>query len=300
MKLISLVLCLFLVSCGSKQIVAKNSEQALPMPLQTQRQLASEEEEEYLGKAFVSYFETQNYVARVERIYALTKHLHSLMDRKGHPRKGLLQKFQDDLEKKIGYLKELEGTDRDRSQSLPIGWLPTKGTEQYGAKIQALNEVSNSGTVMMQLERYLDSTKVMEDVDYEQNFFYGLMTKALAQLGKNLQSVNGALGPDLMASKLSYADFFASLASKNLYKVIHNKATEKKIKSVLKNVNRVRTVQEAASFLTNRDVIEAESILRNADVINSSDIEGVHDDMETKITTYFSLAMIKHLYSGLN
>lgn len=299
MKLITIVLCLFLFSCGSKQVVSQGTEPILPMPLPTQRQLASEADE-YIGKSFTSFFETQNYITRIERIKTLAKHLHSLMDRKGHPRRRLLQKFQDDLEKKIGYLKELEGTDRDSDKSLPIGWLPQKDSDQYSAKIQALLEVHNSGEVMAELERFLDSTKVMEDVDYEQNFFYGLMTKALNQLEKNLQQVNSAQDKDLLNSKFSYADFFASVASMNLYKVVTSKVTEKKIKTTLKKVGKVRTILDAKAYLKSKDVIEAESILKSADAINSSDIEGVHDDMETKIATYFSLAMIKHLYTGLN
>lgn len=298
MKYLAILFCLSLFACGSKQVVTNNFGVELPQPQYGERQIASDET--YLGKSFLTFFESQNYIVRMERVRMLAKHLHSLMEEKGHPRKRLLQKFQLDLEHQISYLKKLEDLQAQPGKILPIAWIPPKDTYQFGAKVRALHAVRNSGEVMGQLDSYLASTKVMEDISFEQNFFYDLMKKALSQLGKSLQEIDGNKGQDLVAAKLSYADFFAGVARSHLHKAIDSRPLEKKVRATFKELQRVRTAQDAKSILASKDVLEATSVLKNADYSNSSDIEGSRDDMDVKIATYFSLEMIKHLYSGLN
>lgn len=298
MKYFALLLGLMLSACGSKQLASNIYGADFPTPPQGDRQLASDEE--YLGKSYLTFFESKNYIVRLERMRMLAKQLYSSMEEKGNPRKRLLQKFQDDLEKQISYLKKLEGLDAQPGKELPISWLPQKDTYQYGAKLRALHAVKNSSEVMIQLETYLAATKVMEGISYEQNFFYDLMRKALSQLGKSLQGVDGDKGRDLLNAKLSYADFFAGVARMHLHKAIESRPLEKKLRATFKELQRVRNAQEARVILTSNDIAEATKVLKYSDYANSSDIEGARDDMDTKIATYFSLEMIKYLYGGLN
>lgn len=293
-----LMLCLTLFACGSKQVASNTFGTDFPKPPQGERQVASDRA--YSEKTYLTFFESRNYIVRIERIRMLAKHLGSLMEDKGHPRKKLLQKFQDDLDKQISYLKKLEGSDVDPSKQLPISWLPQKDTYQYGAKIRALHAVKNSSAVMAQLEGYLAATQVMEDTTFDQNFFYGLMRKALSDLGKNLQELEGEKGSDLLVAKLSYADFLAGIARRNLHKAVESRPVEKRLRATFKELQRVRNAQDAKAVLGSSGVAEATMVLKNSDYSSSSDIEGSRDDMETKIATYFSLEMIKYLYGGLN
>ncbi len=298
MKYLSLLFCLTLFACGSKQVATNLYGVDLPQPQYGDRQIASDEA--YSEKSYIAFFENRNYVVRLERIRMLAKHLGSLMEEKGQPRKRLLQKFQEDLDKQINYIKKLEDLTAQPEKKLPINWLPQKDTYQYGAKIRALHAVKNSSEVMFQLEAYLASTQVIEDSGYDQNFFYGLMRRALSQLGKSLQEIEGDKGQDLLAAKLSYADYFAGVARMNLHKAIDSRPIERKVRATLRELQRVRSAQDAKAILVSRDFAEASSVLRNSDYSKSSDIEGSRDDMDTKITTYFSLEMIKYLYGGLN
>ena len=299
MKYLALLLLgLTLFACGSKQVALNTYGADFPQPQYGDRQMASDED--YLGKSYLTFFESKNYIVRLERIRMLVKRLYSLTEEKGHSRKRLLQKFQDDLEKQISYLKKLEDLEAQPGKALPIGWLPQKDTYQYGAKIRALHAIKNSSEVLTQLESYLTATKVMEDSTYDQNFFYGLVRKALSQLGKNLQEIEGDKGQDLLSAKLSYADFLAGVARMHLHKVGESRPVEKKLRATFKELQRVRNIQDAKAILASKDVAEATMILKNSDYTSSSDIEGSRDDMDTKIATYFSLEMIKYLYGGLN
>jgi len=298
MKYLALLLSLTLFACGSKPTATNNYGADFPQPQYGDRQIASDEA--YLGKSYLTFFESKNYIVRLERIRMLAKRLHSLMEEKGHPRARLIQKFQDDLDKQIAYLKKLEDLQNQPGKDLPISWLPQKDTYQYGAKIRALHAVKNSSEVMAQLESYLSATKVMEDGSYDQNFYYDVMRKALSQLGKSLQEIEGDKGQDLLAAKLSYADYLAGVARNHLHKAIESRPLEKKLRATFKELQRVRNAQDAKAILASKEVAEATMILRNSDYSNSSDIEGARDDMDTKIATYFSLEMIKYLYGGLN
>lgn len=313
MKYLLLLFLIGLFSCSSKPLTSNSPELDVPQPLSVQNasgQRATASDEEYLRNSYERFFEGKNdkgqsdvtvdYITRLQQVRKLTRFLNFLMETKGHPRKRLIQKFQDDLDKQIAYLNKLEK--ESPTQGLLHSWLPKKDSYQYGAKIRALQAVVNSSVVMTQLEAYLESTKVLEDDSIDQNFYYGLMRKGLGVLNRELERVDGEKGKDLVATKLSYGEYFASVALLHLHKALDAKSRfhEKKIRAALKDLQKARRVEKAKQAVDSPEFKFASLVLMNAEYSESSDIEGIRADMDTKIATYFSLEMIKHLYVGLN
>lgn len=305
MKYLPFLLCIFMLSCTSKHVTQNWTDKTLPPPPQManvsgQRSLASDEE--YLGRAYSSYFGDQNYVGRLEKVRKLVGELHSLMEIKGHPRKQILKKFQTDLDQQIKLLGSLESADQN---GLTLSWLPKEGTYQYGAKIRALRAVKESSDTMALLEAYIFSLKVLEDTNnpYALNFYYNLMRKGLAALGDDLQKLGLEKSQDSIPAKVSYGGYLASVARANLHKVFPERSDrplQNRINLTLRKLQQVRTAVEAQSMAASPEVKYATSILMNADYFGSSDIEGSRDDMETKLSTYFNLEMIKYLYGRMN
>lgn len=300
MKYFVFLMGVFLFSCSSKQI-ASNFDLDLPQPpvvqnAESQRRLASEEE--YLGTSYEKFFGDQNYIGRLHKLRKLVRQLHFLMEEKGHPRKRILKKFQDDLDQQIAFLERLE---TDQNVTLK-SWLPAEKTYQYGAKIRTLQAVKNSSDVMARLEAYLASTKVMEDSTYDQNFYYNLMRKGLKAMADDLAKVN-TKGADALSAHLSYANYLSSVARAQLHTVFPNKSSkvvETRLNATFRQIQQVRSVAQAKSLVNSPEVVYASQILANADYTSSSDIEGSRDDMDKKIATYFGLEMIKYLYGQLN
>lgn len=313
MKYLLFLFCLGLFSCSSKQVGSNRPEFDIPHPQSeqnTSNQRATASDENYLKNSYERFFEGKNdkgqsdaavdYITRLQQVRKLTRFLNFLMETKGHPRKRLMQKFQDDLDKQIAYLSKLET--ESPTKNLPDSWLPKKDSYQYGAKIRALQAVVNSSAVMNLLEDYLSSIKVLEDDSMDQNFYYGLMRRGLKVLGRELERVDGEKGKDLVATKLSYGEYLASVALVYLHKALDEKSRfhESRIKAALKDLQKARKAEKAKYVVDSPEFKFASLILMNVDYAGSSDIEGIRADMDTKIATYFGLEMIKHLYAGLN
>ena len=301
MKYHILFICVVLCACSSKQVdQTSTADLPQPPPMQSnpnQRQIASDEA--YLGNSYNSYFADENYLARLEKMRKLVRQLHVLMEEKGHPRKKILKKFQNDLDRQISFLDKLE---IDKSKLIK-GWLPKENTYQYSAKIRALGMIQDSGNVMAQLETYLSSTKVLDEDNFEQNFYYSLLRKALRALSEDLQKRESPSSAGIFKAQLSYADYISSNARRDLRKVFSDRkdrATEKRVNAFFRRLQQVRSEPEAKSLLASSEMNFAHLALQNADYTQSSDIEGARDDMDTKITTYFGLEMIKYLYGQLN
>jgi len=308
MKYFALLLGFCLFACSSKQVASHNNVllDVPPPPAQgsdSQRKLASDEE--YSTGAYNKFFGERNYIERLQQMGKLVNLLQSIMEDKGHPRKRLLQKFKDDLEKEIAFLlkqEEAQGKPVDL-KGLPKNWLPLANSLQYGAKLRSLQAVLSSSEVMAQLESYLSATKVMEDGNYDQNFYYGLLRKSLTQLNEELKTADGNKVINLFHAQSSYGDFLASVARTNLHRVFKDKSyrpIEKRLKQTFRQIQRVRTPDDAKAMMASAEVTYASSVLLNADYFGSSDIEGSRDDMDLKMATYFSLEMIKYLYGHVN
>lgn len=308
MKYFALLLGFCLFACSSKQVASNNVFIDIPQPpsvrhSESRRQLASDEE--YLGSSYNSFYGNRNYIERLQQTGKLVRLLQSIMEEKGHPRKRLLEKFKDDLDKEIVFLlKQEDAIGKPLNlQALPKTWLPQANSLQYGAKLRSLQAVLSSSEVMARLESYLSATKVMEDGNYEQNFYYGLLRKALAQLNDELKKVDGNKVIDLFHAQSSYGDFLASVARSHLHHIFRDKSSrpvEKRLKQTFRQIQRVRTPEDAKTIMASAEVTYASSVLLSADYSGSSDIEGSRDDMDTKMATYFSLEMIKYLYGNLN
>jgi hypothetical protein len=290
-----IVLPIFIFSCTNLAV-----KSVVPQPPQvnsnmTQRQIASEEEDFYV-KSYANFFYQENYLGRLKKIRVLAHQLHTLMNEKGHPRKRILEKFQMDLDKNLAYLSGL-----DENISVK-DWLPEATTRDYSKKLAALIRVSQSADVMAQLESYLASTKVMEDDTYEVNSFYTLMRKALRELKESLVARTGNSMDPILESRLSYSKFLSEEARLNLHKVFDSKmkAPQKKVASFFKKIESVNSVDQARAILNSRDMILTRSYLAYTESSGSSDIDGIRDDFDTKISTYFGLEMIKFLFSNLN
>lgn len=302
MKYFVILLCVYLFSCSSGPVAPYAVDKDIPQPpqvqnLNSQRSLASNEE--YSDSSYQKFFGEYNYVERLHRVRRLANLTQSIMEDKGHPRKRLLKKFQEDLDKQIALLEKVE-TDKDNTAA---SWLPKLNSYQYGAKVRAVQAVKNSADVMNQLDSYLSSTKVMEDSSSDQNFYLGLLRKAVKAMGDELQQRDGVKASVLLPTQLSYGHYLSSVARAHLHKVFSDKKSrqlKEEVNGAFKKIQAVRNAPEAKAIVKSREIMNAYFALQMADYSNSSDIEGSRDDMDTKMATYFSLGMIKYLYGQLN
>jgi hypothetical protein len=305
MKYLMLALFTFnLFSCVSSSIATfSDNEFGLPPEFKSKiesRQIASDDKEfeQYLTETYTSYFEKETSVKRLLKIKMLAHQLHLNMEDKGHSRKRILEKFNADLKKQIEIIQNLES---GQENSL-VSWLPDPKSPQYSKKILALQSIKYSAYVMGQLETYLAATKVMEnDRFYFQTSHYGLLQRALKALAKELDSVP-VVPEGLQQSQFSYASFLSSVARNNLYKVFNQKQKKQQMRvdTFFKEIQLVNDSSEAKKLMNSNEMTFARSFLANKEYSGSSEIDGYRDDMDTKISTYFGLEMIRYLYDQLN
>lgn len=301
MKIIIVLLSFFVFSCASNQL-GRNSQESMDSLLVAekaagQRQLATEPSETS-NKIFSKIFDNDDYLNRIRHIGKYTNELFILMEVKGHPRKRILQIFKKEIDTQLAYLVSIERN----ADSLPKAWLPQPNSDEYDSKIKSLKWISASAEVMLQLSSYLSATKVMDDGNYDQNIYFRYLNRALSALRSELIIREGNNDQIVRQAQFSFADQLASEARLNLYKVFtkKNRDAQKKVDLFFADLQRVRSSRQAQALIESPDMVFARSYLAYSESTGSSDIEGIREDMDIKIATYFGLEMIKYLYTHLN
>ncbi len=301
MKYFIVVLSLFLFSCSTYQIArssSDSSESLIELHNQAKSRQLAAEQGNVSEEVYTKYFAAENYLNRLIKIEKYSRQLYNVMESKGHPRKRIMQQFRNDLAQQIVELKNLESG----QQNLGLSWLPQVDSPEYRRKIQALRIVTESAKVMQQLENYLDATKVMEENSDNQNIYYRYLSRALRDLATELDEREGKNKEATQQAQLSYAEHLSTEARLNLHKVftLKNKSTKKKVDQFLEKLQQARSVSQAQALLSSTEMDRSRSYLAYQEIPESSDIEGVRDVFDAKISTYYGLEMIKFLYSHLN